>query len=410
MANQALLFVTLALLAAGISCAGPTLGASGTTKDAIPQMKPSEYAKMMAKHTGARPVTSVLAEVPTPPWTFKDPKAWKKAYSEQDELRENLLKQDTPLYQSGKATFPPTQGMCDGSHQSPIDIITSKAEKHPDNKLAFNWFNATGFNWKSADGKSLYLEGSGFEGSKTTFDDLTYKLKRARFISPSEHSINGKQASFEVQFEHESVKRPDGITGPMVVAVHYHWADDLDLVMDDLKEKEDTKKAKDNKQGKPANPVFEKDLDWFDVMKKIKKGTPGTAEIPGRCCQICPLAEKVEDRKPEVVGCKFFQPMELVPPPGKQDYYWYEGSATTPPCTENVLWVVMKKPMFITYEQWKAFSFSGNFRPVQENENKVKFLNGSPPKPGKGANGHAFVEDCGPWHLNCAKDEFYSTR
>lgn len=129
-------------------------------------------------------------------------------------------------------------------------------------------------------------------------------------------------------------------------------------------------------------------------------------DAPGRCCQKCPFDKK--DPKPEVIGCKFFQPLELIPDPGAQDYYWYEGSRTTPPCTENVLWVVMSHSMKMTYDQWKKFSFKGNFRQTQSAKAiDVHFLNGKPPAE-KPKNEHSFVEDCGPWHLNCAKHEYYA--
>jgi carbonic anhydrase len=53
-------------------------------------------------------------------------------------------------------------------------------------------------------------------------------------------------------------------------------------------------------------------------------------------------------------------------PPGKA-HYLYMGSLTTPPCTEGVLWVVMKEPMTISDRQYEAFSrlHTDNARPPQ---------------------------------------------
>ena len=53
--------------------------------------------------------------------------------------------------------------------------------------------------------------------------------------------------------------------------------------------------------------------------------------------------------------------------PTDQRYYQFMGSLTTPPCTEGVLWMVLKQPSAIAREQIKLFSqlFPNNARPVQ---------------------------------------------
>jgi carbonic anhydrase len=53
--------------------------------------------------------------------------------------------------------------------------------------------------------------------------------------------------------------------------------------------------------------------------------------------------------------------------PADQRYYQFFGSLTTPPCTEGVLWMVMKQPLRISPEQFRLFSqqFPFNARPVQ---------------------------------------------
>jgi carbonic anhydrase len=53
--------------------------------------------------------------------------------------------------------------------------------------------------------------------------------------------------------------------------------------------------------------------------------------------------------------------------PADQRYYQYFGSLTTPPCSEGVLWLVIKQPLRISPAQYKLFSqqFPFNARPVQ---------------------------------------------
>ena len=53
--------------------------------------------------------------------------------------------------------------------------------------------------------------------------------------------------------------------------------------------------------------------------------------------------------------------------PKDQRYYQFMGSLTTPPCTEGVLWMVMKQPTPISKEQFKLFTqiFPNNARPLQ---------------------------------------------
>lgn len=53
--------------------------------------------------------------------------------------------------------------------------------------------------------------------------------------------------------------------------------------------------------------------------------------------------------------------------PKDQRYYQFLGSLTTPPCTEGVLWLVIKQPMTLSREQIRLFGqlYPYNARPVQ---------------------------------------------
>jgi carbonic anhydrase len=53
--------------------------------------------------------------------------------------------------------------------------------------------------------------------------------------------------------------------------------------------------------------------------------------------------------------------------PKEKEYYYFSGSLTTPPCSEGVKWMVLKKYQTLSKEQLKQFTavMKGNNRPVQ---------------------------------------------
>ncbi|OOG81593.1 hypothetical protein B0E41_17750, partial [Hydrogenophaga sp. A37] len=59
--------------------------------------------------------------------------------------------------------------------------------------------------------------------------------------------------------------------------------------------------------------------------------------------------------------------------PQDQRYYQFMGSLTTPPCTEGVLWNVIKAPVTVSREQLRLFAqlFPMNARPVQALNGRV---------------------------------------
>ncbi len=67
-------------------------------------------------------------------------------------------------------------------------------------------------------------------------------------------------------------------------------------------------------------------------------------------------------------------PQDLLPK-DTAHYYHYIGSLTTPPCSENVQWYLLKEPVEASKEQIEAFRkyYVDNERPVQElNDRKVE--------------------------------------
>jgi carbonic anhydrase len=64
-------------------------------------------------------------------------------------------------------------------------------------------------------------------------------------------------------------------------------------------------------------------------------------------------------------------PAEMLP--SRREYFTFMGSLTTPPCSEGVLWMVMKEPMQASPAQMALFSrlYPLNARPIQASSGRV---------------------------------------
>ncbi len=73
----------------------------------------------------------------------------------------------------------------------------------------------------------------------------------------------------------------------------------------------------------------------------------------------------VEKEKPVVVAGASVDASALLPV--DRGYYTFEGSLTTPPCSEHVTWIVLKQPLRIASAEIDAFAkiYPMNARPVQ---------------------------------------------
>jgi carbonic anhydrase len=59
--------------------------------------------------------------------------------------------------------------------------------------------------------------------------------------------------------------------------------------------------------------------------------------------------------------------------PSNHNYYTFDGSLTTPPCTEGVSWYVLETPVSFSKAQIEKFAsiYPGNARPIQPLNNRV---------------------------------------
>jgi len=149
-------------------------------------------------------------------------------------------------------------------------------------------------------------------GSFITVGDKRYELRQFHFHHPSEEHINGKPFDMVVHLVHS-----DSEGHLAVVAV---------LV----------------KKGS-ANPVIQKL--WDDL----------------------PQAEGQEQEPPDVeVNAASLLPQPL-------GYYTFDGSLTTPPCSEGVTWYVLKAPQEISAGQIETFTklYPHNARPIQPSNGRA---------------------------------------
>ena len=143
------------------------------------------------------------------------------------------------------------------------------------------------------------------DGSSIVVDGIQFNLKQFHFHSPSENHISGKSYPLEAHLVHAD---KDGNLA--VVAVVFN-------------------------EGKANATVA---AAWSRMSK-----AEGTSELATNVSAAGLL-------------------------PKSHDYYRYNGSLTTPPCSEGVRWIVMKKPMTVSKDQLDAFQTTlgfANNRPIQ---------------------------------------------
>jgi carbonic anhydrase len=155
------------------------------------------------------------------------------------------------------------------------------------------------------------------EGSKLRIDGIAYDLLQFHFHRPSEEQIDGKPMAMVVHFVHKSADGKLAFIGVLL------------------------------KEGN-ENPNI-KTL-WSNLPKE--QGPP--VDVPSVA----------------------FNPASLFPK--ELDFWSYEGSLTTPPCTEGVRFFILRTPVNISKEQVDAFPFKLNARPVQPQNNREISISQAP--------------------------------
>jgi carbonic anhydrase len=203
----------------------------------------------------------------------------------------------------------------DGNAQSPIDIEKTKKADLPVLKAEFRPAELKIIHHEHmADvvntGHSIQVNYT--EGDKLKLGNEEFELLQYHFHSPSEHTVAGKHYPMEMHMVHKSAEGKLAVVGVFI--------------------DEGT-----------ANAAFE----------------PVWANLP----QAKSVEHHLEHVKVDV--------NKLLP--ASTASYRYNGSLTTPPCSESVKWTVMATPVQLSKQQIDAFRaiMKGNNRPVQALHGRV---------------------------------------
>jgi carbonic anhydrase len=207
------------------------------------------------------------------------------------------------------ADLSPDYSQCrDGTRQSPIDLVATATDTSAVfSRVYHSEALSIAFNEQAVDlldnGHTIQVN---YEGGDTlTVDGAAYALRQFHFHAPSEHTLAGQHLPLEVHLVHQASNGGLAVLGVFFTAGAEH---------------------------------------------------PGLANLLAQL--PTPGAELHFDEM--VVRLDWLIPEE-------DRFYRYDGSLTTPPCSEGVSWIVMAQPIGASAAQLDSIAgvLGGNNRPVQ---------------------------------------------
>ncbi|RXJ88196.1 carbonic anhydrase [Arcobacter sp. CECT 8985] len=164
---------------------------------------------------------------------------------------------------------------------------------------------------KSFENNGHTLKVNFLSGNMIEYGSKEYALKQMHFHTPSENKIDGKTYPMEAHLVHK-----DSNGNILVIAVMFELSDDTNVIIDKLLKDLPTKKGEKND--------LTSDIYGYDIL------------------------------------------------PQNKEFYTFDGSLTTPPCSENVKWIVLKNPVNIIKTQLEEFKniMQKNNRPIQSKNNR----------------------------------------
>ncbi|XP_044505277.1 alpha carbonic anhydrase 7-like [Mangifera indica] len=196
-----------------------------------------------------------------------------------------------------------------GSMQSPIDLLDERVEVVSHLGRLKRRYKPSNATLRNR-GHDMMLKWEGGAGS-IEINGTEYVLNQIHWHSPSEHTLNGEGFDLEAHMVHESTDGKIAVVGIMY------------------------------KIGRPDS--------FLSSIKDHLAAIGGSTKRDTVVGMIDPRDIKIGSRK----------------------YYRYLGSLTIPPCTENVLWTIVRKVRTVTREQVRSLRVAvhddsnANARPLQ---------------------------------------------
>jgi carbonic anhydrase len=203
--------------------------------------------------------------------------------------------------------------------------------------------------------------------------DPTYAACNGKEQSPIDIRSAEKSALPALRFEYRSAPLKYLLNNGHAIRVNYHDGGDFLIVQGgrfQLTQFHFHRPSEELIQGKPFDMVIHlmhesRSGKTVGVAVLLKAGRPN-ATIQ----QVLDHVPRTPGPEHEIPGVEI-NPAELLP--GDLGYYTYVGSQTAPPCTESVMWFVLKTPVEISPAQIASFAkvYAHNVRPVQPLNDRI---------------------------------------
>lgn len=236
---------------------------------------------------------------------------------------------------NGPDTWPHTHDTCEGNAQSPINIRLAKVIYNPNlHPLSLNGYtnNDSSYLWNfSHNGHTIVARPPPLAHLSITGADLTeeFYLDQLHFhwgyniYQGSEHTINGIKYPLEIHFVHRSRYSRTLTVLSLIFRIRVEDNPSLNELLSIVNETID------------SSVTIERQMNLSRLF-------PGVASLR---------------------------------------FYRYDGSLTTPPCTEGVRWIISARLIPISPSQWEVFARNSvpmNFRPTEKLYSRIVYSNFQP--------------------------------